>query len=167
MNEIWADINGFNGFYQISNMGRVRSPHGIRAISQTKDGYYKVRLLHAGKDITARIHRLVAEAFIPRILGKDTVNHIDGNKANNNVNNLEWANRHEQLDHAYKLGLKVAQKGDKNCNAKLTAEQVRSIRAEYKPYTKGQSTVALGRKYGVTNRVIGLIINNKAYTNVK
>ena len=167
MREIWTDINGFDGFYQISNMGRVRSPHGMRTISKTRDGYPKIRLLHAGKDVTARVHRLVAEAFIPRIPGKNTVNHIDGNKANNIASNLEWADRHEQLDHAYKLGLKVAQQGDKNCNAKLTEEQVRSIRSEYKPYTKGRSTVALGRKYGVTNRVIGLIVNNKAYTNVK
>ena len=114
-----------------------------------------------------RVHRLVAEAFIPNPENKDTVNHIDGNKQNNIVSNLEWVNRTEQMIHAYNLGLKTSRIGSKNSNAKLTDEQVREIRKLYVPQSKEFGTVALGKKYGVTNRVIGLIVNGKAYKNVK
>lgn len=177
MEEIWKDIEGFEGFYQISNLGRVKSLGGwcgtakrkekIRSTSLTHDGYVKVRLIHQGKDKTMRVHRLVAEAFIPNLEGKDTVNHIDGNKLNNSVLNLEWTDRTEQMLHAYDLGLKTSRVGSTNSNAKLTDEQVKEIRKLYVPYSKQFGTVALAKKHGVTNRVIGLIVNGKAYKNVK
>lgn len=177
MKEIWRDIKGFEGFYQISNLGRVKSLGGwcgtakrkerIRSTSLTHDGYVKVRLIHQGKDKTMRVHRLVAEAFIPNPEHKDTVNHIDGNKQSNIVSNLEWVNRTEQMIHAYDLGLKVSRVGSSNTNAKLIDEQVREIRKLYIPYSKQFGTVALAKKYGVTNRVIGLIVKGKAYKNVK
>lgn len=176
MQEIWKDIEGYNGFYQVSNLGRVKSTGGwcgtskrrekIRATSLTKDGYVKVRLLYQGKDKTERIHRLVAKAFIPNKDNKDTVNHKDGNKENNIVDNLEWVNRKEQMIHAYKLGLKQSRIGVNNSNSKLTREQVIEIRKTYIPNSKKFGTVALGKKYGVTNRIIGLIVNNKSYKNV-
>lgn len=175
--ENWRDIKGFEGFYQVSNMGRVRSLGGwcgtakrkgcIRSTSLTKDGYVKVRLLHKGKDVTARMHRLVAEAFIPNPEAKDTVNHKDGNKQNNAVENLEWIDRAEQMQHAYKLGLKNSRVGSENINAKLTNEQVEEIRNSYIRYSKTNGTVALAEKYGVTNRVIGLIVRGLSYKNIK
>lgn len=177
MVEKWKDIKGYEGFYQISNLGRVKSLGGwcgtakrkekIRSVSLTQDGYVKIRLIHQGRDRTARVHRLVAEAFILNPDNKDTVNHIDGNKQNNEVTNLEWADRAEQMQHAYCLGLKTSKVGSLNPNAKLTDEQVREIRNAYVPYSKEFGTVALAEKYGVTNRVIGLIVKNKAYKNVK
>lgn len=177
MEEKWKEIKGFEGFYQISSLGRVKSLRGgrdsakqhekIRATSLTKDGYVKVRLMHQGKDKTMRVHRLVAEAFLPNLENKDTINHIDGNKQNNAVSNLEWADRTEQMEHAYSLGLKTAHKGSSNANAKLTDNQVREIRSAYVPYSRDFGTVALAKKYGVTNRVIGLVVNRKAYKNVK
>lgn len=177
MKEKWKDIEGYEGFYQISNMGRVKSLGGqcgtvkrkekIRSTSLTKDGYEKIRLNSQGKDTTKRIHRLVAEAFIPNPNNKDTVNHIDGNKQNNIETNLEWVDRSEQMIHAYDLGLKRSRIGSKNANAKLTDEQVKEIRKLYVPYSKEFGTVALSKKYGVSNRVIGLIVSNKAYKDVK
>ena len=177
MKEEWKDIKGYEGFYQISNSGIVKSLGGwcgtakrkekIRSTSLTHDGYVKVRLMHQGKDKTMRVHRLVAEAFIPNPENKDTVNHIDGDKQNNVVSNLEWVNRTEQMIHAYNLGLKTSRLGSSNSNAKLTETQVREIRKLYVPYSKEFGTVALAEKYGVTNRVIGLIIKNEAYKNVK
>jgi len=172
--EVWKDIKGFEGCYQVSSLGRVKSlarngsPYGenIRKLSHTKDGYLKIRLLGNGKDITTRVHRLVAEAFIENPDNKETVNHIDGNKENNSVENLEWSDRHEQLYHAYNLGLKKPMQGCKNAHAKLTEEQVREIRATYVRQSKEFGTVALSKKYGVTNRVIGLVVNGKAYKNV-
>ena len=70
------------------------------------DGYPTVKLTYFGKKKTVKVHRLVAEAFIPNIDNKETVNHIDANKRNNHVSNLEWADRSEQLYHAYAMGLK-------------------------------------------------------------
>lgn len=171
--EIWKDIEGFNGFYKVSDCGNVKSLGGtcgtvirkekIRKTSLTKDGYVKVRLSRNGNDKTVRVHRLVAEAFIPNPLKKETVNHIDGNKQNNNVDNLEWADRSEQMYHAYKHNLKNPMAGTKNSNSKLTLEQVQQIRKTYIRNSKECGTVALAKKYGVTNRVIGLIVNKKSY----
>ena len=70
------------------------------------DGYPEVKLTHFGKKRTARVHRLVAETYVPNPENKETVNHIDGNKLNNKVSNLEWSDRSEQLYHAYDLGLR-------------------------------------------------------------
>ena len=168
--EEWKDIKGFEGAYQISNQGRVRSlprqgtrTTESRSISYTHDGYAKVRLIFCGKDKTARIHRLVAEAFIPNPNGKETVNHKDGNKKNNAVENLEWADRSEQMLHAYKKGLKKPMGGSNNPIAKLTPEQVEAIRAEYVPHSKEHGTVALGKKYGVNNSTIGNIVRGVHY----
>lgn len=172
MKEEWKEIKGFEGAYMISTTGKVlsiprpgtkhREP-ALRALSLNHDGYVKVRLLANGKDVTARVHRLVAEAFIPNPDNKETVNHKDGNKENNNIDNLEWADRHEQMDHAYKHHLKKPMKGTGNPWAKLSEEQVNAIRAEYVRNSKEHGTVALGKKYGVNNATISLIVRGVSY----
>ena len=178
MIEEWKDIPNFEGCYQVSNFGNVRSFSNshkgfkrnepkMRALSLTHDGYQKVRLLANGKDITVRIHRLVAEMFVPNPNGKETVNHIDGNKQNNRSDNLEWADRKEQLDHAYRTGLRSAKEGCENALSKLTPEQVNAIRAEYKKGSREFSSVKLGKKYGVSHRVVLLIVKGKSYRNIK
>lgn len=173
MDELWKDIEGFNGFYQISNLGRIRSKGrtkdkaGIRCISYTHDGYAKIRLMYKGVDKTVRVHRLVARAFIPNPDDKETVNHIDGDKTNNRADNLEWANRHEQLIHAYDLGLKKAKVGTSNYLAKLSDDDVKFIRKVYIPQSTKFGTVALAKKFNVTDRVIGLVVKGKSYKNVK
>ena len=97
MKEIWKDINGFEGKYQISNLGRIRSNNyknsgktKLLKISKGTKGYQVICLMKNNKKYTRRIHRLVAEAFIPNPNNYQTVNHIDEDKTNNNVNNLEW-----------------------------------------------------------------------------
>ncbi len=178
--ELWKDIKGYEGKYQISSYGRVKSlaritknnhkiPERILNTTTrlTKDGYCRVTLIgKKSRTHDYRVHRLVAEAFIPNPNNKSTVNHIDGNKKNNHVDNLEWNTREENMQHAYKHKLKKAMQGNLNGNAKLTLEQVRSIREEYVYESKEHGTVALAKKYGVTNRTIGLIVNNKSYRNV-
>lgn len=85
--------------------GRTRKPKEVKQ-RLNNDGYPSVRITHRGNVKTTRVHRLVAETFIPNPKNSETVNHIDGNKTNNHVSNLEWATRDEQMQHAYKLGLK-------------------------------------------------------------
>ena len=109
--EIWKDVEGFSG-YQISNLGRVKSykrkNEFIRKTSIV-GGYVQVAL--GSKNIkkqTFYIHRLIAKAFIPNHENKPEINHIDGNKLNNNISNLEWVTRKENCQHAWDNGLCIS-----------------------------------------------------------
>lgn len=95
--EEWRDVNGYEGIYQVSNTGRVRSLNFnhkgiIRELKQSWDarGYRLVGLTKNNRCATKRVHRLVAETFVPNPNGLPCVNHIDENKENNNATNLEW-----------------------------------------------------------------------------
>lgn len=99
--EIWKDIKGYEGLYQVSNYGRVKSLKGTGNGIRKKDdiiilsfrnsnGYNRVHLMKNGKEQNIYVHRLVAEAFIPNPNNYPIVNHKDEDKSNNNVNNLEW-----------------------------------------------------------------------------
>ena len=115
MKEIWKDIPGFENLYQVSNLGRVKSlPKPTNNQFSMKEiilkpvkfsnGYLNVNL--KGKFIG--VHRLVALTFLENKNNLPIVNHKDGNKTNNNINNLEWCTASENLSHAYKTGLKIA-----------------------------------------------------------
>lgn len=111
--EIWKAIEGTNGQYEVSNTGKVRSNNylghgGQKELSLSKDhkGYLRVRIYIAGTRKTIKVHRAVAEAFIPNPDNKPEVNHKDGNKSKNYVENLEWSTGKENTIHAYANGLK-------------------------------------------------------------
>jgi hypothetical protein len=110
MKEIWKDIEGFEGLYQVSNLGRVKSFDTTDKLGRIRkgrvlkphrhpQGYLLVTLCKNGKHKNHKTHRVVAQAFIPNPENKPEVNHIDENKTNNNVNNLEWSTRKENLNH--------------------------------------------------------------------
>lgn len=123
MKEIWKDIKGFEGLFQVSNFGRVKTlqrevkyiqknqyteiettkiiQEKIQKPRKTHGGYLRVQLF----DKDYYIHRLVASAFIRPLKPKEEVNHIDGNKSNNNINNLEIVSRIENQNHAIRNGL--------------------------------------------------------------
>jgi len=113
MKEIRKPIKNFEGLYEVSNFGCVyslprryrRECKKLRLRVNTK-GYPHVQLYKDGKIFTFRVHRLVAETFLPNNSNKKEVNHIDGNKLNNELNNLEWATSKENYDHAVKNNLK-------------------------------------------------------------
>lgn len=115
-NEIWKDISGFEGRYQVSTHGRIKSiqdNHGnnkeaIRSTFVRSDTcqYEYVQLWVKDTPTTKAVHRLVAQAFIENPEDKPVVNHIDGNRLNNNVCNLEWVSQSENLKHAYASGFR-------------------------------------------------------------
>ena len=121
MDEIWKDIEGYEGLYQVSNLGRIKSvkrtkPNGyqikVRFLKPSidKDGYSRVVLSRDGESTTYQVHRLVAFAFVRKEHQKPEVNHIDENKSNNEDSNLEWCTRKENINH----GTAIQRSSNKN-----------------------------------------------------
>lgn len=170
-NEKWHDVVGYEGFYQVSYLGRVKSfyQNGIRILKPVyanNPGYYVVNLTKNGVSKTHYVHILVAKAFIPNPENKSYVNHIDGNKLNNFVENLEWATPHENSQHAWRIGLVESKTGTANKHSKLTPEQVRYIRDNYKPRDKEFGLEALAKKFKVARSTIYFIISHRTYKDV-
>ena len=105
MEEIWKDVKDYEGLYQVSNLGRVKSVsrNKIMKLSVKVNGYKDVSLSKGNTKKHYLVHRLVAQAFIPNPENKPTVNHIDEDKINNHVSNLEWATMKEQNNHGTRL----------------------------------------------------------------
>lgn len=101
MKEIWKDINDYEGIYQVSNLGRVKRVTTGRILKGCKNNkeYLVVTLYKNSTQSTKKIHRLVSQAFIPNTENKPQVNHIDENKTNNMVSNLEWSTAKENSNH--------------------------------------------------------------------
>lgn len=103
--EIWRPVKGWDK-YEVSNLGNIRRDGKNKKLSPAGNGYYVVRLSQDGRITSKSVHRIVAEAFLPLVDGKNYVNHIDCNRLNNNVNNLEWCTFQENEIHAWKHGRK-------------------------------------------------------------
>ena len=141
MIEEWKDIKGYEGLYKVSNTGKVMSveryrknhtklqlvPAAIKSSRTDPQGYHQIDLYKDNIQHTVRVHRLVAETFIDNPLGKDTVNHIDGNKDNNRADNLEWATSEEQNRHLYKHNLKKKENIQKAVSA-MNAASSKKVR---------------------------------------
>lgn len=126
--ESWKDIDGYEGLYQISNLGMVRSFSKGDSVKYKKpqnrsDGYYQVRLYQNWKGQNKKIHRLVALAFIENPNGYKCVNHIDGDKQNNSVENLEWCDHSYNNLHACQTGLRKKYLGGDNWEAKQVVQK--------------------------------------------
>lgn len=150
MIEEWKDIPNHEGFYQVSNLGRVRRCYVLKPdITINKKTGYKVnRITIQKKKYT--IHRLVAELFIDNPLCKEQVNHKDGNTLNNCVNNLEWVTPKENTQHALKTGLR---------KLKIPLNKYKYICNEY---LKGRTMKDIAKEFNVQNNAIrDVLIKNK------
>lgn len=113
----WVPVKNYENYYEINQEGEVRSLHKatygyIMEERPDRGGYCTVRLNKPGmKSSTQYVHRLLGFAFIPNLENKPFINHIDGNKLNNSIENLEWVTHAENMRHAYKLGLVVSLPG--------------------------------------------------------
>lgn len=164
--EIWKWIDGFEGKYEVSNLGNVRSyvtPRLLRPFKK-KNGYVGVKL-SGGAELA--VHRLVADAFIPNTGNLPEVNHRDCQKWNNAVYNLEWVTHQQNIQHAADNGLlahrKVA-RGSAANKSHLTDADVKTIRARYE--AGGCTHKSLGKDYGVDAYTIYAIINRKTWTHI-
>ena len=107
MKEVWADIYGYEGKYQVSTWGRVRNQNKILSPYKNSKGYLKVGLCRDGETHKFRVNRLVANTFIPNYANQCEVNHIDGNKDNNSVTNLEWVTPNQNREHEREFIAKI------------------------------------------------------------
>jgi hypothetical protein len=174
--EKWANVNRFEGIYMVSNLGNVKSLARIidygkikalrpeRILKHSVDsGGYKYCILSKGKvKKTIKIHRIVAEAFIPNPLNKPCVNHMDGKKQNNNLNNLEWCTHKENVVHAYKNNLNSGIKGEKSHLSKLKLADIKKIRSIYNK--GGISQLNLGILFNISQTQVSRIVNNTNWT---
>ena len=164
--EIWKDVVGFEGLYMVSSLGNVKSLNynhtkKERILSANGKRYLMVVLSKEGKTYPFLVHRVVATAFIENPENKKTVNHIDGNKLNNTVQNLEWATTSENHKAAFKLGL-MSQTGEKCSTHKLKEWQVLEIRELIGKKTQEE----IAAMYGVKRGTISCIKLRKLWNHI-
>jgi len=180
VSEEWKDIKDYKGSYQVSNLGEVKSVSRFIKHNSSFTGKIKTKEITLKKynrkgmysevylysDIIKRkrfdVHRLVAVAFIKNPESKKEVNHIDGNKHNNEVNNLEWVTRKENSEHAIKTGLHKCF-GENNGRSKLKEKEVLLIRKLHK---EGTLCFPLAEKFKVSWATINLIVKRKSWKHI-
>lgn len=176
MEEIWKPIKNYEKLYHISNLGRVKSlekewisgnnikRHHPDIILKTvlHRGYKAITLSKNKKRKTVKIHRLVAQAFISNPENKPEVNHKNGIKTDNRVENLEYVTYKENMKHATVNGLRA--KGNRNGNSKLKEKEIVEIKKMLKAGIK-QNIIA--KQFKVTTPVISYIKNNKWWKHIK
>lgn len=180
--EQWKDIQGYEGIYQVSNHGRikskariVRSTSGVgkgskrtypeRIMAQHRvgsGGYLAVALYKGDGGSTKTVHRLVFEAFVSNPLGLPEVNHKDGNKDNNHYSNLEPATRMQNCRHAVESGL-MKIRGEDNYFTKLTEKDVRLIR---EMHSCGTTQTEIAKKTGFQLANIHCIVRRKSWKHI-
>lgn len=163
------NIPQYKGKYAITQDGKVWSYVSNRYLTLHKGkkgkGYWVVSLVGLGKNKqrikTHYVHRLIADVYIPKVKGKNSVNHINGNSLDNSVENLEWCTQKENVRHAWKTGLSTPRFGENHPCTKLSNIQVSEIRKKI-DYKYGTMT-KLAKEYGVSISLVSLIGKNHRY----
>lgn len=180
MEEIWKDIKDYEGIYQISNLGRLRSLDRMLSIkrygkfyykkrkgkmmcpSLNTNKYYHVKLMNGDNKKIYSLHRLVALHFLPNPNNYEIVNHIDSNKQNNKLDNLEWCTKNDNRLHARKIFNDTVY--GESCNlSKLTEKQVKEIRANGR---MNMSNRQIGNLYNVSHETIRCVLNGKSWKHI-
>lgn len=150
-------VKGFEN-YLINTLGKVYSKYSNKYIKTNfigNSGYYQVKLRINGRQVNKSLHRLLAETFIPNPNKFRTINHINGNKLDNRLENLEWANDCYQQYHAYLTGLK------KHTKHVLTEGEIIQV---YEKYSKGQSMYSLAKEYGTRKQQIAKLLKGQRHS---
>lgn len=166
LHERW--IPGYEGKYSAKTSGEIityhthfKTPRPLKTIVNNK-GYIQVSLVGDRRTRTYRIHRLLAMTFLTFDKNLD-VNHIDGNKLNNNLNNLEMVSRKENIRHAFKLGLRC-EKGENHNRTHLKNSDIREIRDLW--YHRLFTQVKLGELYGIGDTTISKIVTRNTWSHI-
>lgn len=176
--EIWCDIDGFIGIYQVSNLGRIKR---IACVTKTKNGkqyfnaerlmnlvpdrkgYIRVQLRLNSSSKYYSVHRFVAKHFIPNPNNLPEVNHLLGIKADNRASQLEWCTRSHNKMHSYQILGEIKRNGIRNGNSKLSADKIKLIKGEY---SKGLSFKELGEKFGISHTHAWRILKGKTWAHL-
>ena len=163
--EEWRPISDYEELYQVSNYGRVKSFHKgstrILKPALNVQGYLFVILYNKRKTFHARLSRLVAKVFIPNLDNKPEVNHIDGNKLNNYVENLEWVTSSENSKHSFAVGLQIGIRGANRSDSKLTNDEILFIREN----SQNLNGTQLAKLFNVSDSTISSIQRGQKYKN--
>jgi NTP pyrophosphatase (non-canonical NTP hydrolase) len=180
--ETWVPAFGAEGYYEVSSLGRIRSvardvrskmsktgtrrTNGriLKTNSISNAGYYSAKMSIEGKKVYWDLHRLVLQSFRPCSDNRNEVNHKNGNKLDNRIENLEWITRGDNVRHVYASGNKVTKKGSQVSISKLTESDIPVIR---KLIANGATYKSVGDMYGVSYVAIIQIIKNKTWKHVK
>lgn len=173
--EVWKDIPGYEGLYQASNMGRVRSlprvvdrgrwgavdhPGGLKKPTKRRDGYYHLWLVRDGRRRDFTMHRLIARTFLSDSPHMEHVRHLNGHKWDNRAANLAYGTARENAEDQ----LRYCEPGQNPRGWKLTASDVREIRERL---ARGETNCAIRKDYGVTDVTISNIKLGRTYRWVK
>jgi hypothetical protein len=176
--EIWKDIPGFEGSYQISNFGRVKSlpkvwvcgnrgslrrkGETILKLSFNSGGYCQADLSKNLKNKKYPVHRLMGITFLPNNLNKKCINHINSDRADNRLENLEWVTHSENAIHAAKKGRMFKAVGEDHPMCKISKEDVIAIRGMADEYTH----LEISKRFSIGRRTVCSIINRKIWKHV-
>ena len=155
--EEFRDLKGFEN-YQISNLGRIYSKKRRTCLKVKRlgnSGYYQVRLSKDGSYVYKNLHRLIAETFIPNPNNLRTVNHINGNKLDNRISNLEWADDSTQQHHAYLTGLKHSTQHI------LSEKEILEVYKKY--FENNQSIYSLAKEYNTRKQQIAKLVKGQRH----
>ena len=174
IDEVWkaVPIKGLKNHYEVSTSGRVRRSAGGKGTHAGRiitggingGGYRQVDLCKGGVDKVIYLHRLIAVTFVPNPEGKPEVNHLSGVKTDNSADNLAWATKKENLEHAARMGLLAH--GERVHTAKLTAKNVAKIRSEIageKGRKRANKVRELAARYGVTRAAIRDVVRGRTW----
>lgn len=156
--EIWRGLiyggKDYSEWLEVSNLGRIRNPKTgtIRKQNLLHTGYYFVSFSMGSRENkkTIRVHKAIAEVFIPNPENKPFINHIDGNKTNNSLDNLEWTTESENVKHAIENGLITFKSGYNHPLSGLTKDQIEYAINNYIPRHKEFGIRAMARKFNIS-----------------